>query len=465
MAGIGFQLDRLARTGGLLGIAGAGVYGAVISSGPWLMTAIAVLVLARWSNGMMSPADQGLLQTCLVYAFSVSAVIAAPISMIATRMASDSFYRGNLETVPSTLLCALVWTTSVGLVASYLLFGYAAGMDAFTFILATTILCLFGQIWVATPFLHASRRHRSIFFSYGAGIVMAALPLILLRPSSAAAALAAIATGLVTAVALLIRQIRDDFPSFAVWEWGWAAKSRGPLAVGFAGLANAMAVWIDKWISWWSPTSVAALGMLRVNPVYDQASFLGLLTIIPGLTLILVTTETRFDRAFGSLMEHCTGTSNWRRIEAARQYVGKMIRLDLRLLVVEQAIVAAFCWVTASELLRLLNMDARGIFAFRQTALGVVFHLVAIQMSIVLSYYDLFGRVIVVWTVFLIVSGVETLVFTDLGFGGFGFGYLAGAVASASVAVALVSHATNRLTYLLFVGNNPAVVGDGRLWS
>lgn len=465
MAGIGFRLDHLARKGGLAGIAGAGVYGAVISSGPWLMTAMAVLMLARWSDGMIAAQDQAQLQTCLVYAFSVSAVITAPISMIATRMASDSFYRGALQTVPSTLLCALVWTTGISLVVSYLLFGLAARMDALSFTLAIIIMSLFAQIWVATPFLHASRRYRPIFFSYGAGIVMAALLLVLLTPSTAPAALGAIAAGLVTTMILLIRHIREDFPSSAVWEWRWAGNSRAPLALGIAGLANAMAVWIDKWISWWSPTSVPALGVLRVNPIYDQASFLGLLTIIPGLTLILVTTETRFDRAFGSLMRHCTGTSSWRRIEAARQYVGKMIRLDLRLLVVEQAIVAAFCWVLASELLRLLNMDPRGIFAFRQTALGVVFHLVAIQMSIILSYYDLFGRVIVVWSVFLAVSGVGTLAFTDLGYGGFGFGYLAGAVASASVAVALVSHATNQLTYLLFVGNNPAVVGDGRLWS
>ena len=341
MAGIGFRLDRLARKGGLLNIASAGVYGAVISSGPWLLTAFAVLILARWSTGQMSPSDQGLLQTCLVYAFSISAVITAPISMIATRIASDCFYRGNLEEVPSILLSSLVWTTVGAMIASYLLFGFAAKMQALPFVIATAIMSLFAQIWVATPFLHASRRHRPVFLSYSVGIAMAALPLILLQPSTAPAVLTAIAAGLATTLLLLLRHIREDFPSAALWDWRWAAESRGPIALGIAGLANAMAVWIDKWISWWSPTSVQALGILRINPVYDQASFLGLLTIIPGLTLILVTTETRFDRAFRSLMEHCTGTSNWRRIEAARRYVGKIIRLDLRLLVVEQAIVAA----------------------------------------------------------------------------------------------------------------------------
>src|SRR3546814_6843285 len=49
-----------------------------------------------------------------------------------------------------------------------------------------------------------------------------------------------------------------------------------------------------------------------------------------GLTLILVTTETRFNLAFAALMGHCMGTANRRRIEKARRKVGRTIRLDLR---------------------------------------------------------------------------------------------------------------------------------------
>jgi hypothetical protein len=81
-----------------------------------------------------------------------------------------------------------------------------------------------------------------------------------------------------------------------------------------------------------------------------------------------------------------------------------------------------------------------------------------------LSYYDPFGRILAVWGVFLIVSASATFVYGGAGIAGFGFGYLTGAVAAASVAVALVVEATTQLTYLLFVGNNPAVVDQGRLW-
>lgn len=464
MAGIGFRLDRLAREGGLRGIASAAVHGAVISSGPWLLTAMAVFFLNRWTRDAMAPADQILLQTSLVYAFSVSTVVTAPLAMIATRVASDRFYIGDRDAIPSILLAALVWTTAASLVAGGILYGLAARMEPLTFLLATAMLTLFSQIWVASPFLHATRRHQPIFVAYLAGIAVAALPLTLLDPSRPAAVMISICGGLLATLTLLIGSIREDFPSLPVWQTDWLSKSHGVILLGMSGFANALAVWVDKWILWWSPGSMQALGALRVNPVNDQASFLGLLTMIPGLTLILVTTETRFDRAFTALMEHCTGTANRRRIEKARRKVASVIRLDLRLLVVEQAILAVFCWVLAPEIIRLLDMNARGIFSFRLTAVGVVFHLVAIQMSILLSYYDLFGRVLAIWVTFLLVSAIGTIAYRDAGFAGFGFGYLTGAVAAASLAVTFVVQSTTQLTYLLFVGNNPAVVGPARFW-
>lgn len=465
MAGIGFRLDRIAREDGLGGIANAAFHGAVVSSGPWLMTALAVFLLQGWTRSTMVAADHAIIQTSLVYAFGVSTVITAPLAMIATRMASDRFYLGERDAIPAILLAALVWATLASLIAGGLLFGLAGGMRPDLFLLATAILTLFSQIWIASPFLHATWRHRPIFLAYLCGIAMVALCLALVRPTAPAAVLAAIAAGLIVTLALLIAAIRDDFPNSPEWRPGWIGRTPGVLALGAAGLTNALAIWIDKWLLWWAPGSVQAVGALRVNPVNNQASFLGLLTMIPGLTLILVTTETRFDRAFAALMSHCMGTANRRRIEKARQKVGMTIRLDLRLLMVEQAILAGFCWVLAPEIIRLLDMNARGIFGFRLTAVGVVFHLVAIQMSIILSYYDLAGRIVAVWGSFLLASAAGTLLFRDSGFAGFGFGYLAGAVTAASLAVALVAEATGKLTYLLFVGNNPAVAGNSGLWA
>ena len=66
--------------------------------------------------------------------------------------------------------------------------------------------------------------------------------------------------------------------------------------------------------------------------------------------------------------------------------------------------------------------------------------------------------------VFALASALATWVQFDAGFAAFGWGYMAGAVVGAFVGLALVAEASMDMTYLLFVGNNPAVVGHGGRW-
>lgn len=458
MAGIGFQLERLARDGGVGGIASAAVYGTVVSSGPWLLTVGAVLLLQRWTGGMT------VIQTILIYAFSASAVIAAPLSIISVRMASDRLFAADRDAVPGVLLAAISLAVVPALLAGNIMFGMIGAQPATVTFLATAIVVLLAQVSIAAPFLTATKRHQPILIGYLAGVGGATLIIRLFDLHDPTALLASIAGGLAVALLLLTATICAEFPASPTWPANWSKDVRRLTPVGFAGLASALAAWIDKWLLWWSPASVGTIGGLRLNSINDQSSFLGLLTIIPGLALMLIVSETRLETSFSNLMARCTGTSKLARIEEGRRDVARTILRDLRLLVLVQAVLAGICWVLAPEIVRLIGFDARGIFAFRLTVVGVIFHVVTIYATTVLSYYDLFGRILAIWTTFVAVSAVATLASWDLGFASFGYGYLAGALAAASLALALLADATIHLTYLLFVGNNPAVVGDLGYW-
>jgi uncharacterized membrane protein len=330
--------------------------------------------------------------------------------------------------------------------------------------LATAFLTLLTHLSIAAPFLTATKRHRPILIGYVGGIAFSAILIALVGSKDITALLLMLCAGLGFTLLFVVAAIRREFPSAPSWPEDLNASVRRMIHVGLAGLTYSLAAWVDKWLLWWSPASAETVGALRLNAINDQASFLGLLTIIPALTLILIVSETRLERVFASLMIRCTGTSKLGRIEDARRDVAQAIREDLRLLIVMQAVIAATCWVLAPEILRVLGSDARGIFAFRLTVVGVIFHAIAIYSTIVLSYYDLFGRIVAIWSVFIGVSIAGTLASWDLGFASFGWGYMAGAVAGSALAIGFVAEATIRLIYLVFVGNNPAVVGESRYW-
>jgi len=461
MAGIGFQLAKTAREGGVGGIVGAAAFGAVISAGPWLITAIAMVMLDGWSARHLGGRGALIVQTILVYAFSLSALAAAPIGILATRMAADRIFARDAAGVTGIVVVALAAGGTLALAVGALVFGVFAGLPPMQAAIATIILTWLTQVWIAAPLLTALRRYRAVPLAYLFGIACAATALLAMPRSGTTAVLAIIATGIGLTLAAIVWVIHRHFAAAAVLPPRDAIAPQLAYIVAAAGVAAVAAIWIDKWLLWNGPGSVTAIGQLRLNPINDQGSFLGLLTMVPGLTLILIVAETRFDRAFGDLIARCTGTSTLERIEEARRDVTATLFDALRLLVLVQALAAALAWVFAVPLFDWMGADVRAIFAFRQTSLGAVFHLVAIGTTVVLAYYDLFGRILVTWSLFAIGSAVATLAQWDQGFAAFGWGYMAGAVVGASVGLALVAEATVNLTYLLFVGNNPSVVGRG----
>lgn len=461
MAGVGFQLARMARDGGLGGIVGAAVHGAAISAGPWLITAAAVTLLEQWSRWNLDTAGVALVQTVLVYAFSLSAVIAAPVGILATRLVADALYENAQGRVPGIVGPALAIGGGLALVASAVLFGIVVALPFWTTLLAAMTFALLTQIWIVAPLLTAVRRYGAVIVAYLSGVGVTAAAVLLSRDLAAVQVLLAVAVGLALTLAALVHILLRRFPAPALRPPPTLLDRRQGLLVAGAGLMSVVAIWIDKWILWFGSESVVALEPLRLNPVNDFGTFLGLLTIVPGLTLMLIVTETRFDRAFGDLLARCTGTSRLVRIEDARRDLIRVMIDSLRLLVIAQVIVAAIAWVLAVPLFESIGADIRAIFAFRQTAFGAVFHLVAIACTVALAYFNMFGRMLAIWSVFAATSAVSTLWLWDAGYGAFGWGYLTGAVMAAAVGIAMVANASVNLIFMLFVGNNPAVIGPG----
>ncbi len=465
MAGIGFQLARMAREGGVGGIAGAALHGALISAGPWLITAVAMIGLQHWAPGAVGADEADMVRTVLIYGFSLSALVAGPIAILATRLAADRLFARDMAGVPGILIVALAVGGAAALGLGALVFGGLAGLPFLRAALASLLLAWLTQIWIASPMLTALRRYRAVPVAYLIGIGTAVALLALIASPGGTRVLAIVTAGAGVTLGAILIVLRRYFREAPTLPQRDLIGLRLGGIVAAAGLAGAVAIWVDKWLLWMGPGSVVALGALRLNPINDGGSFLGLLTLVPGLTLVLIVSETRFDRSFGDLMARCTGTSTLARIEEARTELVVTLLDGLRLLVLMQALVAALAWVLAVPLFELIGADPRGIFAFRHSAAGTVFHLIAIGATIVLSYYDLFARVVLIWASFALASALAVWLQWDAGSAAFGWGYMAGAVVGASVGLALVADATIRLVYLLFVGNNPAVVGREGRWA
>src|SRR5689334_24672029 len=102
MAGIGWRLERLIDRDSLGSALGAFLTGVAVTSGPWLLTTL-VLVLMRISavgTGMDGVSD---VERVITVVYATVIVLSAPIDIVLSRYASDRVYEGRRDAIAAPL--------------------------------------------------------------------------------------------------------------------------------------------------------------------------------------------------------------------------------------------------------------------------------------------------------------------------------------------------------------------------
>lgn len=104
MAGIGFELRRLTQRDDLMGAVQGYVHSALVSSGPWLFTVIAIAAINIFSQSWASPSELADFRIAIIYSFSFSLVLTGPVMLVATRYLADKIYGASVEQAPGMML-------------------------------------------------------------------------------------------------------------------------------------------------------------------------------------------------------------------------------------------------------------------------------------------------------------------------------------------------------------------------
>lgn len=462
MAGIGFELNRLVQQDNLKDVARAYVYTALAAVGPWVYT---VCVLAFITSVQGSGAESGLtyFRTIIVYNFSVSLVLTAPIFMVATRVLSDAIFAYNVTAIPTTMQkciwLAIILNLPIG-VLWYMTDFYI--LDVATKITAFANLMLISIIWVLAVFLLALKDYMSVSKAFLWGH-LASFFLIWFSTYFSSDALSAFwlllyfNIGLVIIVCLLIARIWAEYPyrynkhfkltPFFIQYW--------PLALG--GLFYNAAIWADKWLMWFAPESVQLPSLMRFFPAYDHAMFLSILCTVPAFVLFIVVVETNFfnhyQRFYGDILSH----RPLKRIMRRHGDLLESVHDGSRQLMLTQALFTLLFIAFAPFLVHFLHGTYAETSILRLGALGGFFHLLMLAATIILSYFDCRKQVMWVYLLFLVLNVIFTIISIQSGFAYYGYGYFFAALISfVCAAIILFLHLKN-LLYHSFITNNLSV--------
>jgi uncharacterized membrane protein len=456
MAGIGFQLNKLARRDDLMGLASAYFHSAFAIAGPWLFTVIALAVTTAIYGGS-ARAELLDFRAVIVYNFSFSLVFSAPVFMIVTRYLADHIHVKNVTTAPTVLLESLMLVFLFNLPIGLFFYVFYFDMELPLRLAAFANLFLIAGVWLLSVYLTALKDFAAVTRAYLLGMAIAVIAAEYLFDHQAAGMLAGYNIGLTVIVFLLAARIFAEYPyrltrNFALipfWKKYWE--------LALAGFFYNLALWIDKWIMWFAPEAVQLPSKMRFYPDYDSAMFMAAMTILPSLALFVFSVETNFfnhyRRFYGNILAH----ASLRRIRSLQKNIQDSILEGGRNVMLMQGAIALLVILLAPQLFERVGMFFMQLGIFRLGVLGSFFQVLLLFSTIILAYFDCRRINLGIFFFYLVSNTLLTLGCLKLGFGYYGYGFFLSSALTFFIAAVFLFNHVRKLPYHAFITHNNSV--------
>jgi uncharacterized membrane protein len=400
MAGIGWRLEKLIDRDSLGSTLGALLTGVAVTSGPWLLTTL-VLVLMRihsMGSGDLGAADGERVIT-IVYATVI--VLAAPVDIVLSRFASDRVYEGKREQIAAPLrrmvaacliafsligaiamlVCDVRWELAVpgtilsGVVGGqWLLLSAAGGLSSPGIILRAfgfgAPISVIGSYVLSRPDLLGSDGH---LYGYGAGQLVT---------------LSLLLWGTMRALPEEEDESSRIRPAFVTY-WLLAA----------AALAFHAGLWVDKVV-------IYLLAGAGAAAAYAATAAVAWLSVVPAAAFLFVAIETAFHRRFHAYYTALEQGASLPVLEGLARDVRAEVYRTLRGTAAVQACVTLVCIAATPWITRNLALSPGHTLMW--LLIGAGLQVVAMATTLLLYYFDFRREALVAALAQLVGNGIFT---------------------------------------------------------
>jgi len=455
MAGIGFVLRKLTRRQDVGGMVRAYMHAIFASSGPWILTILTVWAFYYVGSFWRLTEYVEEFRTIILYNFSFSLALTAPLTMLSTRILADDFYKMEVVRVSNLLIGVLTVQLIISFGVAALFYGLVTTMTVGMKLLAVVNFILISGIWLAMVFISALKYYSTITFSFVVGMILALiLAYVFGGVIGNEGMLLGFSCGLAIILSSFIAIILVEYPPhegrlfffFGIFKKYWQ--------VALMGTCYNVGIWIDKWIMWFAPER-RHLSINLINyPEYDMSMFIAYLTIIPAMALFLIQQETSFFEQYVTYYRGILQHDPYHRIERNFKAMLGNLLLSGRTLMLLQGGICVFTVLLAPVIMDFLGLNLVQIGIFRFGVLGATFQILTLFLIIVLSYFDDRKDALAIGVTFLATNAVFTLICLNMGFAFYGYGYFMSTLVTFLLACVLTERYTRNLNYHTFVTQN-----------
>jgi uncharacterized membrane protein len=463
VAGIGFRLKKLLAEDSYAGWLRAHLYGAVVSSGPWLLSICTLAVLAVFTRDPGGSGGQDLFQLVVIYTYTFSLITTGAYQMVVTRHLADCLYANDTAAFLASYRWTVGATALAHLALGALFYALAPDLPAPVRLLGPVLFAVVACIWIAMMFVNAARDYLSVVVAFLVGNVLSVGAGVLLgRRTGTAGYLGGFLLGQATILFALAARVEREFRASSgpprPSRLGRAFARYRALAV--AGLLYYVAITVDRMIFWFSPVGFT-LQSWFLGSIYDTPLFLAYLSVVPSFAMFLVSVETQFYDRYRAYYGAVTKHGTLRQILNAKAAMTGTLRDSLARLLMVQVPVTVLLMLLGPFVARALTMEPTQVSIFRAALVGAVLHALTLFLIIVLFYFDRRRAAVEVCGLLLLGNVAFTGLTLAIGPFAYGQGYALAALVACGWAYWRLEQTLVDLEFLTFASQPMAPAGDG----
>jgi uncharacterized membrane protein len=456
VAGIGFELQRVLRRGGIGSFVKVALSGIMIVAGPWLLSIIGIFLIGRFA-GFTLREGRGLFMGVVIYSYAFSLFIFGGSHYIFTRLLSDLVYLKKNRQAASLLLffslIVIVLAAGISVTAMTRISVPGVSRPLLFKGFAAAFFVIINLAWLLMIFISLLKKYVAIFLVFLGGMILSVIGVLFLGRMMAlgGAMLGFFAGQGFTVVLLLILSFQEYRPG-EVKETLKALGTYFP-KYGFlflSGLFYYWGIWIDKMVFWATVGQPVPGTFFRLFDTYDIPVYLANLTMIPGLVYFIVVLETDFYSYLKAFLQSL-GEGILQDIQNRKNLLLVKLKAGLREQILFQGVITAAFLILAPSLSGIFS--GIDVALLRITMLAVFFQLLFLTEMTFLFYFEQYRPSFIAALAYFIVNLGGSLATVFLGTEFFGLSYLAaGIVSSVICAVYLfkIVHKADRLVLIRY---------------
>ncbi len=451
MAGIGFRLRRMLDRGTYASAFRAYLYSALISSGPWLITIAVIAMLGFVTSTHLSFESQNTFRISVIYVYAFSLITTGLLTMPLTRYVADLLYTTRIEAVFPTYAGALI---VAGIAQSVFgaIFCFVVSGWGFFYAFNTWILYISVSLtWIAIIFLSTARDYSAIGITFAVSGALSVLAAWLLsRFLGLDGCMAGFTAGQCALFIILTIRLSVEFKSDSSISFEFLSYLKKFPELAAIGFFYNFAIWVDKFVFWYSPAGHRVTSCLNACELYD-AIFISYLTIVPAMSIFMIRVETSFYEFYKGYYNAIVSKQNYVTILSVKEkMIASLKNGAVDLIKVQGAITFLFI-LAIPYLIVPLKMSWLSVGILRICTLTAFIHALKLFLQICLLYFEFRREAMILVITFFVLNTTLSILSIYLGEQYWGYGYFAATFITLFIGVLIFDYKIQNLEYITFV--------------